>query len=52
MHALYKQLDKNGDGKITAEDIEIYLQEMGLGFVSPCEYLHLIQLIFLCNLFI
>ncbi|CAF4717509.1 unnamed protein product, partial [Rotaria sp. Silwood2] len=35
MYALYKQFDKNGDGKITAEDIEIYLQEMGLGFVSP-----------------
>jgi Ca2+-binding EF-hand superfamily protein len=38
MYALYKQFDKNGDGKITSEDIEIYLQEMGLGFVSPCEY--------------
>ncbi|CAF3932305.1 unnamed protein product [Rotaria sp. Silwood1] len=35
MYGLYKQFDKNGDGKITAEDIEIYLQEMGLGFVSP-----------------
>jgi len=46
MYALYKQFDKNGDGKITSEDIEIYLQEMGLGFVSPCEYRHLIQLIF------
>jgi Ca2+-binding EF-hand superfamily protein len=38
MHAMYKQFDKNGDGKITTEDIEIYLQEMGLGFVSPCKY--------------
>ncbi|CAF1273814.1 unnamed protein product [Rotaria magnacalcarata] len=35
MYALYKQFDKNGDGKITVEDIQIYLQEMGLGFVSP-----------------
>ncbi|UJR22261.1 hypothetical protein I4U23_025322 [Adineta vaga] len=35
MYALYKQFDKNGDGKITAEDIQIYLQEMGLGAVSP-----------------
>jgi Ca2+-binding EF-hand superfamily protein len=39
MHAMYKQFDKNGDGKITVEDIEIYLQEMGLGFVTPCMYL-------------
>jgi Ca2+-binding EF-hand superfamily protein len=46
MHALYKQFDKNGDGKITSEDIEIYLKEMGLGFVSPCECLRLIQLVF------
>ena len=36
MYAMYKQFDKNGDGKITAEDIEIYLQEIGLGAVSPC----------------
>ncbi|UJR26853.1 hypothetical protein I4U23_008165 [Adineta vaga] len=35
MYALYKQFDKNGDGKITVEDIEIYLKETGLGFVSP-----------------
>ncbi|CAF1001421.1 unnamed protein product [Adineta steineri] len=35
MYAVYKQFDKNGDGKITVEDIELYLQEMGLGFVSP-----------------
>ncbi len=38
MHALYKQFDKNGDGKITSEDIQIYLQEIGLGSVSPCLY--------------
>ncbi|CAF0748445.1 unnamed protein product [Adineta ricciae] len=25
----------NGDGKITAEDIQIYLREMGLGEISP-----------------
>lgn len=37
MRAMYKQFDKNGDGKITSEDIEIYLQELGLGFVSPCK---------------
>ena len=36
MYEMYKQFDKNGDGKITAEDIEIYLQEIGLGSVSPC----------------
>ncbi len=36
MYALYQQFDKNGDGKITADDIQIYLQEMGLGAVSPC----------------
>jgi Ca2+-binding EF-hand superfamily protein len=38
MYALYKQFDKNGDGKITSEDIQIYLQELGLGSVSPCSY--------------
>lgn len=27
-------MDKNGDGKITVEDVEILLKEMGLGFVS------------------
>ena len=37
MHAMYKQFDKNGDGKITADDIQIYLQELGLGAVSPCK---------------
>ena len=30
----YKSLDKNGDGKITVEDVEILLKEMGLGSVS------------------
>lgn len=27
-------MDKNGDGKITVEDVEIILKQMGLGFVS------------------
>ena len=27
-------MDKNGDGKITVEDVEIILKELGLGFVS------------------
>ena len=45
MYAMYQQFDKNGDGTITANDIEIYLQEMGLGFVSSCEYLYLLQLL-------
>jgi Ca2+-binding EF-hand superfamily protein len=44
MYALYKQFDKNGDGKITVEDIEIYLQEMGLGGVSPCMYRYINKL--------
>jgi Ca2+-binding EF-hand superfamily protein len=35
-------LDKNGDGKITVEDVEIILKEMGLGFVSK----HLARAIF------
>ncbi|CAF0930590.1 unnamed protein product [Adineta steineri] len=34
MYDLYKSFDKNGDGKITTEDIQTYFQEMGLGFVS------------------
>ncbi|CAF4702547.1 unnamed protein product [Rotaria sp. Silwood1] len=35
MYALYKQFDRNGDGKITADDIEKYLQQAGLGGASP-----------------
>ncbi len=35
-------MDKNGDGKITVEDVEIILKEMGLGFVSK----HLARAIF------
>lgn len=37
---MYKQFDKNGDGKITVDDVEILLKEMGLGQVSPCAYSH------------
>ncbi|CAM4949597.1 unnamed protein product [Rotaria socialis] len=39
---MYKSLDKNGDGKITVEDVEILLKEIGLGFVSK----HLARAIF------
>ena len=38
----FKSLDKNGDGKITVEDVEILLKEMGLGSVSK----HLSRAIF------
>ncbi|CAF5182073.1 unnamed protein product, partial [Rotaria sp. Silwood1] len=38
MYALYKQFDRNGDGKITADDIQMYLQQAGLGAASPCKY--------------
>ncbi|UJR26851.1 hypothetical protein I4U23_008163 [Adineta vaga] len=34
MYFLWKVLDKNNDRKITVEDIEIMLEEMGLNFVS------------------
>ncbi|CAF1115176.1 unnamed protein product [Didymodactylos carnosus] len=34
-YSLFKTFDKNGDGKITKEDIELYLRGMGIGFVSP-----------------
>ncbi|CAF0733891.1 unnamed protein product [Adineta ricciae] len=34
MYFLWKVLDKNNDRRITVEDVEIMLQEMGLGFVS------------------
>lgn len=36
MYAMYQQFDKNGDGKITVEDIKIYLEEIGLGASSTC----------------
>ncbi|CAF0997964.1 unnamed protein product [Adineta steineri] len=34
MYFLWKTLDKNNDRKITVEDIQIMLGEMGLGFIS------------------
>ncbi|CAF2433241.1 unnamed protein product [Rotaria sp. Silwood2] len=34
MYFLWKTLDKNNDRKITVEDVQIMLQEMGLGFLS------------------
>ncbi|CAF2611038.1 unnamed protein product [Rotaria sp. Silwood2] len=42
IYQMYKSLDKNGDGKITVEDVEILLKEMGLGFVSK----HLARAVF------
>jgi Ca2+-binding EF-hand superfamily protein len=36
MQSFLKKLDKNGDGKITIEDIQLLLQGLGLGSVSPC----------------
>ncbi|CAF1399158.1 unnamed protein product [Adineta steineri] len=42
IYKMYKSMDKNGDGKITVEDVEIILKEMGLGFVSK----HLARAIF------
>ena len=49
MYAIYKQFDKNGDGKITSEDIEIFFQELGLGFISPCKSFLLNSICFLYN---
>ncbi|CAF4733760.1 unnamed protein product, partial [Rotaria magnacalcarata] len=34
MYEMYKQFDKNGDGKIAEVDIQLYLQELGLGGAS------------------
>ncbi|CAF1551465.1 unnamed protein product [Rotaria magnacalcarata] len=34
MYFLWKTLDKNNDRKITVEDVQIMLAEMGLGFLS------------------
>ncbi|CAF1043229.1 unnamed protein product [Adineta steineri] len=34
MYFLWKTLDKNNDRKITVEDVQIMLEEMGLGFIS------------------
>ena len=38
MQGLLKSLDKNGDGKITVDDIQVLLQGLGLGGVSPRAY--------------
>jgi Ca2+-binding EF-hand superfamily protein len=35
MQSLLKKLDRNGDGKITIDDIQLILQSLGLGSVSP-----------------
>jgi hypothetical protein len=35
MSNMLKKLDKNGDGKITIEDIDLILQGLGLASVSP-----------------
>ncbi|CAF2509867.1 unnamed protein product [Rotaria sp. Silwood2] len=35
LQSFLKALDKNGDGKITIEDIQLLLQGLGLGSVSP-----------------
>ncbi|CAF1629534.1 unnamed protein product [Didymodactylos carnosus] len=33
-YTLFKSFDKNGDGKITKVDIELFLKSIGLGFIS------------------
>ena len=38
LQGLLKSLDKNGDGKITIDDIQLILQGLGLGSVSPSVY--------------
>lgn len=38
LQGLLKSLDKNGDGKITIDDIQLILQGLGLGSVSPRTY--------------
>ena len=35
LQGLLNSLDKNGDGKITVDDIQLILQGLGLGGVSP-----------------
>jgi Ca2+-binding EF-hand superfamily protein len=44
MYAMYKQFDRNGDGKITTDDIEVILKEMGCGVASPCTCIYFIFL--------
>jgi hypothetical protein len=34
VQGLLKKLDRNGDGKITVDDIQLLLQGLGLGSVS------------------
>lgn len=38
MQGFLKSLDKNGDGKITIDDIQLLLQGLGLGSVSTRTY--------------
>jgi Ca2+-binding EF-hand superfamily protein len=38
MQGLLKSLDKNGDGKITVDDIQLVLEGLGLGSVSSRSY--------------
>ncbi len=38
LQSLLKSLDKNGDGKITVDDIQLILQGLGLGSVSASVY--------------
>ena len=38
LQGLLKSLDKNGDGKITVDDIQVLLQGLGLGGISPRAY--------------
>lgn len=38
LQGLLKKLDRNGDGKITVDDIQLILQGLGLGSVSTSLY--------------
>ena len=35
LQSFMKTLDRNGDGKITIDDIQLILQGLGLGSISP-----------------
>ena len=37
MHSMLKKLDRNGDGKVTVDDIQSIFEGLGLGSVSPRE---------------
>jgi hypothetical protein len=53
MQGLLKSLDKNGDGKVTIEDIQLFLEGLGLGSVSPRSYsLVWLDYFFIYNIFI